>query len=127
MLYDAFIYPVNVGVNFPHPKFIIECAAGSTTLLLKHLKRYILRSKVNLRDVSEEYGLWSIWGNALVKAPPLSVVDSSRVGVPTGSLVKTNKRISDIGCFDPRVPGFGYRAVIPKDQGSVNNNAVRTT
>lgn len=27
------------------------------------LKRYVLRSKVKLRDVSEEYDVWSAWGS----------------------------------------------------------------
>lgn len=28
------------------------------------LKRYVLRSKVKLRDVSEEYDVWAAWGSA---------------------------------------------------------------
>ena len=27
------------------------------------LKRYVLRSKVKLRDVSEEYDVWATWGS----------------------------------------------------------------
>ncbi|KAL1931922.1 hypothetical protein VTP01DRAFT_8978 [Rhizomucor pusillus] len=111
MLYDTFIYPVNVGVNFPHPKFVIECPKSSTSTLLKHLKRYVLRSKVKIRDASEEYSLYSVWGDALVHGP-----GGEEKNVPTGSLVKGTKRISDIGCMDPRVPGFGYRAVLPQDK-----------
>lgn len=30
--------------------------------LLTMLKRYVLRAKVKLRDVSEEYDVWSAWG-----------------------------------------------------------------
>lgn len=115
MLYDTFIYPVNVGVNFPHPKFVIECPKSSTSTLLKHLKRYVLRSKVKIRDASEEYSLYSVWGDALVHGP-----GGEEKNVPTGSLVKGTKRISDIGCMDPRVPGFGYRAVLPQDKGNDN-------
>ncbi|CAO0800705.1 unnamed protein product [Mucor circinelloides] len=102
MLYDTFIYPVNVGVNFPHPKFIIDCPSATKTTFLRHLKRYILRAKVKVRDCSEEYKLWHIWGPALNKEDP--------------ALVKKEKRFSDIGCMDPRIPGFGYRAVLPADQ-----------
>ncbi|ORZ00538.1 hypothetical protein BCR43DRAFT_511533 [Syncephalastrum racemosum] len=111
MLYDAFVYPVNVGVNFPHPKFIIECPASATQSLLKHLKRYILRSKVKIRDVTEEYTPWSVWGDAL-NHEHASTMDK----VPAGLLVKKDTRLSDIGCHDPRVPGFGYRAVLPNTQ-----------
>lgn len=100
MLYDAFIYPINDGKEFPQPKFMIECASTATTGLLKHLKRYILRSKVKVRDATEEYKLWSIWGSGL-------------------TTMNVNTRLSNIGCVDPRVPGFGYRAILPQDQGKL--------
>ncbi|KAI8143600.1 hypothetical protein BJV82DRAFT_611043 [Fennellomyces sp. T-0311] len=109
MLHDAFIYPVNVGVNFPHPKFLIELPSSATAQMFKHLRRYILRSKVKLRDVSEEYGAWSVWGDLGQHH------DETEDKVPAGSLVKKSKRLSDIGCTDPRVPGFGYRAIVPRN------------
>ena len=31
--------------------------------MLTVLKRYVLRSKVKLRDVSEEYDVWAAWGS----------------------------------------------------------------
>ncbi|KAG1132331.1 hypothetical protein G6F61_000045 [Rhizopus arrhizus] len=104
MMFDSFIYPVNVGVNFPHPKFIIDIPSSSKETFMRHLRRYMLRSKVKLRDVSEEYNLWHIWGDSLNNHHQLS---------PT--LVKKEKRLSDIGCHDPRIAGFGYRAVFPVD------------
>ncbi|ORE20400.1 Aminomethyltransferase folate-binding domain-containing protein [Rhizopus microsporus] len=105
MLYDAFIYPVNVGVNFPHPKFIVDIPTASKDMFVRHLKRYILRSKVKVRDCSDEYKLWHVWGDALNH--------EHRVN-PT--LIKKEKRLSNVGCHDPRVPGFGYRAALPADQ-----------
>lgn len=79
---------------------MIECASTATTGLLKHLKRYILRSKVKVRDATEEYKLWNIWGSGL-------------------TTMNDNTRLSNIGCVDPRVPGFGYRAILPQDQGKL--------
>lgn len=32
------------------------------------LKRYVLRSKVKLRDVSDEYDVWAAWGSDKEKA-----------------------------------------------------------
>ncbi|KAI9269234.1 hypothetical protein BDA99DRAFT_346160 [Phascolomyces articulosus] len=110
MLYDAFIYPVNVGVNFPHPKFMIELPATATQPMFKHLRRYILRSKVKLRDVSDEFSAFSVWGNIHQHN------EEEENKVPTGGLVKKSKRVSDIGCIDPRVPGFGYRAIVPRNE-----------
>ncbi|CAO3617476.1 unnamed protein product [Cunninghamella echinulata] len=118
MLYDVFIYPVNVGENFPHPKYIIDAPLIPGNPILKHLKRYILRSKVKIKDVSEDYQLYHIWGNKSHKPSSLSSTSTSIVepDVPTGTLIKKNNRLTDIGCEDPRVHGFGYRAVVPKDQ-----------
>ncbi|KAG2236202.1 hypothetical protein INT48_003821 [Thamnidium elegans] len=103
ILHDTFIYPVNVGVNFPHPKFMIDCPSNNKDLFIRHIKRYLLRSKVKVRDCSEEYQLWNVWGNAL----NTEVLDPA--------LVKKEKRFSDIGCTDPRIAGFGYRAVLKAD------------
>ncbi|KAI9478554.1 MAG: hypothetical protein EXX96DRAFT_482676 [Benjaminiella poitrasii] len=102
MLYDTFIYPVNVGVNFPHPKFLIECPESTKDILVRHLKRYILRAKIKIRDCSDEYKLWQLWGPSLHRLDP--------------TLVKEKQRISDIGCHDPRIQGFGYRAVVKAEQ-----------
>ncbi|KAF7723647.1 Iron-sulfur clusters incorporation protein [Apophysomyces ossiformis] len=104
MLSDAFIYPVNTGVNFVHPKFVMDVPANSASTVLRHLKRYVLRSKVKIRDATEEYSVWNIWGHA-------SIPSSSNL-----ELVKKEKRISDIGARDPRLPGLGYRTVLKRDQ-----------
>lgn len=37
-----------------------ESTEGGAIPLLKHLKRYVLRSKIKLRDVTEEYDTWSV-------------------------------------------------------------------
>ncbi|CAO3660425.1 unnamed protein product [Umbelopsis ramanniana] len=118
LLYDTFIYPVNVGVNFPHPKFIIECSGGAIGPLSQHLKRYILRSKVKLRDVTSEYSIFSIWGPGTTHLRSVTHQDSSHHEKhPTGSLVKKESRFADIGCLDPRVPDFGIRVVTKRDEG----------
>lgn len=36
---------------------------SETTPLLSTLRRYVLRSKVKIRDVSEEYDVWAAWGS----------------------------------------------------------------
>ena len=67
VLYDAFIYPTSLP-NDPTQSYLIDyptplaesSADAEVPLLAKHLKRYVLRSKVKLRDVTEEYDSWSI-------------------------------------------------------------------
>ncbi|KAI7869804.1 uncharacterized protein EV154DRAFT_581652, partial [Mucor mucedo] len=102
MLFDTFIYPVNVGENFPHPKYMIDCPSDTKTLFMRHIKRYLLRSKIKMRDCSDEYGLWHMWGPALK-------------GEGDPELIQKGQGYTDIGCTDPRIPGFGYRAVVKKD------------
>ena len=36
--------------------------------LLPTLKRYVLRSKVKIEDVTHEYDVWSIWGSDLTRS-----------------------------------------------------------
>ncbi|KZT12938.1 Aminomethyltransferase folate-binding domain-containing protein [Laetiporus sulphureus 93-53] len=68
VLYDAFCYAT------PSPKgtrgYIIEYDAGSPEAppMLSMLKRYVLRAKVKLRDVSHEYDVWAAWGSEREKS-----------------------------------------------------------
>lgn len=63
MLYDAFVY----SHTNPDGKkgYILEYDSRTSEAppLLSMLKRYVLRSKVRLRDVSEEYDAWAAWGS----------------------------------------------------------------
>jgi hypothetical protein len=71
-LYDAFIYPTSLPGD-PTPAYLVDyptplaesSADTETPLLAKHLKRYVLRSKVKLRDVTEEYDTWSVLNSTL--------------------------------------------------------------
>lgn len=63
VLYDAFVY-AQAGKGGA-PGFLVEYDARPSEAppLLAMLKRYVLRSKVKLRDVSEEYDVWAAWGS----------------------------------------------------------------
>jgi folate-binding Fe-S cluster repair protein YgfZ len=66
VLYDIFIYTHTTPDG--KPTYLIEYDSRSSTEaaappLLSMLKRYVLRSKVKLRDVSEEYDVWATWGS----------------------------------------------------------------
>jgi len=68
VLYDAFFYahPSSKGT----PGYLIEYDARTSEAppLLPMLKRYVLRSKVKLRDVSDEYDVWAAWGSEKEKS-----------------------------------------------------------
>lgn len=63
MLYDIFVYPKKNAKG--HDGYFIEydTRPSETPPLQQTLKRFILRSKVKLEDVSNEYDVWSIWGS----------------------------------------------------------------
>ncbi|KAK9695322.1 ccr4 associated factor [Basidiobolus ranarum] len=101
VLYDAFIYPKNQGLDFSSPKYLIECSSEVAKDLLKHIKKYVLRSKVKIQDVSQEYNVWNLWG------------PKSNDILTGGSILK---EIGDIRCKDTRSPGFGTRVLLPSNQ-----------
>jgi folate-binding Fe-S cluster repair protein YgfZ len=66
VLYDVFIYAHTTPDG--KPTYLIEYDSRASTdaaapPLLSMLKRYVLRSKLKLRDVSEEYDVWAAWGS----------------------------------------------------------------
>ncbi|RKO92326.1 hypothetical protein BDK51DRAFT_43202 [Blyttiomyces helicus] len=56
VLYDALIHPL------APTAFLLEVSAAAVAPLLVHLKKYVLRAKVSLADVSSEYTPWAAWG-----------------------------------------------------------------
>ncbi|KAI7834163.1 hypothetical protein BX661DRAFT_176731 [Kickxella alabastrina] len=111
---DAFIYPKNMGVNFPHPVFLVEVDVRARERLLKTLQFYRLRSQVAVRDASEEFGVWNVWG-------PGSAALVGNVGrplghVPPGGLIFRGEAsaASDVWLADSRAPGMGLRLLLPK-------------
>ncbi|KAL5487933.1 CAF17 [Sanghuangporus weigelae] len=63
VLYDIFVYPKKNARG--HDEYFIEYDSRPSEAppLLQTLKRFILRSKVKVEDVSNEYDIWSIWGS----------------------------------------------------------------
>ncbi|KAJ3099593.1 Iron-sulfur clusters incorporation protein [Phlyctochytrium planicorne] len=114
VLYDAFIYPKNVGPSFPHPSFLVECDAEAKDPLYKHLKKYLLRAKVTITDVSDAYSVYQAWGPKATLHWQSFVQSSVPKAIPPGSLVLKD-RFSDIGCGDPRHHELGVRFLLTKD------------
>ncbi|KAG9103283.1 ccr4 associated factor [Ceratobasidium sp. 370] len=118
VLYDVFVYPYTTDGR---PGFLIDYDTRSSeaTPLLSMLKRHVLRSKVRLRDVSEEWKVWVVWGGA-----------SSYGGVPhrewrwgrSGAaepiytegehLLGTEYPEGTIGTRDLRAPNMGERLLV---------------
>lgn len=86
--------------------FLIEVDAAQVQTLAAHLKKFKLRAQVRIRVVEEgEWGVWSAWGGDAGRrivplySPPSTTVDADV--------------LTEIGCYDRRAPGMGYRVVLP--------------
>ncbi|KAJ3086827.1 ccr4 associated factor [Quaeritorhiza haematococci] len=115
VLYDAFIYPKNVGTEFPRPTFLVETDARITQDLLKHMKRYLLRTKVRITDMSNEYTVWQAWGPTTLRLWGNYVPTAIAHKLPAGGVVPKD-RFCDIGTKDPRHLDMGLRFVLGRDQ-----------
>ncbi|KAG8924752.1 ccr4 associated factor, partial [Tulasnella sp. 408] len=158
-MYDILIYPYIPRSPEEKSGYIVEydpraaSAGGETSTsaqqaspkhptptIMSMMKRYILRSKVRVRDVSENWDVWAIWGSSL----PQSVNDIARpddwrwgrsgavepiyhdaerapvdrVEAQTWLLGQDSQsgppETEAIWMVDRRAPGMGIRALLPK-------------
>lgn len=67
MLYDAFVYR-QPSSHAAEEGYMIEFDSrpSSAPSLIELLKRYVLRSKVKVKDVSEQWDVWAAWGTETV-------------------------------------------------------------
>ncbi|KAF3163631.1 ccr4 associated factor [Orbilia oligospora] len=104
VLYDVFIYPTNhsrhslLTNGSDDPAFLIDVGAELAPELLKHIRRYKLRSKFIVKAI-DDFNVWS-------------VPNSFRLGEDEAVDHPSNLKI---GCVDPRAPGMGRRVVLPAD------------
>lgn len=126
VLHDVFIYPAAHSPAFvaglggayasDDPAFLVEVDADEAPRLLKHLKRYKLRAKVDVRAVdAEEWGVWSAWDDAepWTPHPPASSSGSDASPPASASASSSSPTSTTIGCTDTRAPGMGRRLVLP--------------
>jgi folate-binding Fe-S cluster repair protein YgfZ len=110
VLFDTFIHPKNKGHDFPHPAFLVECDARVVEPLMKHLKRYLLRSKVKMVNVSNSYTVYQAWGPSANSIWGNYQKPDVFREVPLGGML-SKERFTDIGCKDPRLHDLGFRFV----------------
>lgn len=76
------------------PTVLADVDAAGMEDLLRLLKRYRLRQKLDIQDVSQQYRVWARWGGA--------AAEDGGAEVPPG------------WAPDPRLPQLGLRAVLPR-------------
>ena len=89
--------------------FLIEVDATQVDVLAKHLKRYMLRSKLKVRALAEdECTVWHVWDDR---------TDTSGPSLPT-LLSPDNQTACSVVLRDDRAPGLGYRVLVgPGENG----------
>ena len=117
VLHDIFVYPdvfgtgsSTIGKELSDGKlgdsFLIEADASGAEVLAKHIRRYKLRAKFNVRLLeSEEWSVWQAWDDKNISVAGLSELGSdARSSGPAGTSLR-----------DPRLPALGYRILAPRD------------
>ncbi|KAK0125446.1 ccr4 associated factor [Cadophora gregata] len=117
LLNDVFIYPyTEPGKEAGKGEgWLIEVDAKEAVVLAKHIKRYKLRAKFDVRvlDVGER-GVWSVWeegGKDGWTMHSLGGEESESGTAPTLSSVGGKEGV--ISCPDKRAPGMGRRLLLP--------------
>lgn len=92
---------------------------SEATPMLSLLKRYVLRSKVKIRDVSEEYGVWAAWGSsehARWETPRQWNWARSGAVEPIWDVSEWPWGTMDKSILDRRAVGMGRRFLVRKDE-----------
>ncbi|OMJ20817.1 putative transferase CAF17, mitochondrial [Smittium culicis] len=118
VLADAFVYPVNKPSLFSHSDYLIETDDRIKDQVVRLLTMHKLRSKVDIKDVTNDYNIYSIWGNSIytkILGKPDTTMSQN---LPKGSLVyKLNEIMgADIWLKDNRCPSMGLRIILNSSQ-----------
>ncbi|KAJ3122318.1 ccr4 associated factor [Nowakowskiella sp. JEL0407] len=85
-----------------------------TETLISHFKRYILRNKVHLSNVSDQYQTYQCWGPTTHGLWGSYVEPTAASKLPPGGLV-AKERFCDVGTKDPRNSDMGLRILLPSN------------
>ena len=98
------------------PAYLIEydaTAPADAPALFPMLKRHVLRSKVRVRDASDEYDVWAAWGNDVITGNPRRLTRTQ--GGTMEPLWDSWPWGSDSGALiDRRADGMGLRRLVRK-------------
>ncbi|KAG6872797.1 hypothetical protein C0995_006526 [Termitomyces sp. Mi166 len=115
VLYDVFLYTSSDTTGKPIYLLDYDPRPSDAPGLITLLKRYVLRSKVKIRDLSEEYDVWASWGNSAI--PEMTRGWSwSHSGViqPSWEGSEWSWGNKNESVLDRRAPGMGKRFLVKK-------------
>jgi folate-binding Fe-S cluster repair protein YgfZ len=111
---DVFVHAMLDDMS--RPAYLIEydaTAPADVPALLPMIKRHVLRSKVRVRDASEEYDVWAAWGNDVITGNPRQWTRTQ--GGTIEPLWDSWPWGSGIGALiDRRADGMGLRRLVRK-------------
>lgn len=85
-------------------RLLLDCEGERRADLFQRLRRYKLRSKVDLVDETEGFAVAQLWGADAAAAVGLSGTDAGAAAPWAGG----------VAFVDPRLPGLGIRAILPR-------------
>ncbi|KAI9510448.1 Aminomethyltransferase folate-binding domain-containing protein [Russula earlei] len=114
VIYDVFVHATRDSQS--QPAYLIEYDATATAdapALFPLLKRHVLRSKVRVTDVSDEFDVWAAWDNDVATSDPKrwtrkqgGIIEPAWDAWPWGS--------EGEALMDRRADGMGVRRVVRK-------------
>ncbi|CAD6573639.1 MAG: ccr4 associated factor [Cyphobasidiales sp. Tagirdzhanova-0007] len=114
VLYDTFILPSS-SLSGDHPHFLVDHSrAVNSTIpsLLAYIKRYILRSKVRVKNADDEYRLWAVFRH------PLHVSNEAADTAVEQELEQLASSGRGHWWRDKRSAQLGYRLLLPPSSSS---------
>ncbi|KAF5387852.1 hypothetical protein D9615_000354 [Tricholomella constricta] len=114
MLNDAFLYTSSDSAGKRSYLLEYDPRPSEAPPLISMLKRYVLRAKVKIRDVSEQYDVWAAWGNSTVEPPRQWSWARSGVVEPKWDTPEWPWGLQDESILDRRAVGMGRRFLVKK-------------
>lgn len=112
VLYDTFLYTTSDTSGNPSYLLDYDSRPSQANPLLSLLKRSVLRSKVKVRDVSDEYEVWASWGNVSRKSLRGWTRNSGGVVYPNWDSGEWPWGTQHRSILDRRAVGMGKRMLV---------------
>ena len=109
-LHDLILHPLP-STTTELPAVLLETDANGSDDLLRLLKRYRLRQKIEIDEVSEEHEVWSRFNPEKIIRNETTHPELPSASAGNNSTAAANDEIS--WPRDPRLSALGYRAILP--------------
>lgn len=114
VLYDIFLYTTSDSAGKGNYLLEYDPHPSEAPPMLSLLKRYVLRSKVKIRDVSEQYDVWAAWGHSHPEPPRQWTWARSGVVEPKWDASEWPWGTKHESILDRRAVGMGRRFLVRK-------------